>query len=196
MEWCEKCKKYHESTTGGLCPGATTNDYGVTSLYDTPATGLDATVKPVEKLNAALPPAGQMAVENRKDNQDLARGGVKYDGEKLARFDLIPQDVLYSLATLYGEGAKKYSDNNWARGMRWGRVTAALMRHLAKWMAGEEFDPEGGQHHLDSVIWSAMTLRAYTLRGIGEDDRLKVGIQPVREGEEPVAKVGESDSHL
>lgn len=41
-------------------------------------------------------------------------GGEK--GQKLERFDLIPPGPLTTLAQLYGKGALKYADHNWARG--------------------------------------------------------------------------------
>jgi hypothetical protein len=60
---------------------------------------------------------------------------------------------------------------NWEKGMRWGRVFGALMRHAWAWWRGEKLDPENGQHHLASVAWCALALLAYDLRGVGEDDR-------------------------
>ncbi len=172
MEWCEKCKKYHESTTGGLCPGA------ITTLYGGQGT------QPID----TLPPAGQTAGENRKDNQDLEKGGVKFDSEKAA-YELVPPEAMHALADLFALGAKKYDRRNWEKGMRWGRVFAAMMRHAWKWWSGEEYDRELGQHHLASVMWCASVLFAYFCRGVGEDDRARCGIPPVRQGEERPAEV-------
>ena len=85
--------------------------------------------------------------------------GYKAD-EKKQRMDLIPPDVMLDLGALYAMGSQKYADRNWEKGMKWGRVYAALLRHLFKWWNGEENDPDG-QHHLDSVIWSAIALKHY-----------------------------------
>jgi len=58
-------------------------------------------------------------------------GGTKYDNDK-ARFDLIPPGPLYQVAELFAMGAKKYDDRNWEKGLQWGRVFAAMMRHAWK----------------------------------------------------------------
>jgi hypothetical protein len=99
-----------------------------------------------------------------------AAEGRKDDAGK-ARYDLIPGDALDEIAKLYGLGAVKYADRDWERGMRWGRVFAAMMRHAWAWWRGEKLDPENGQHHLASVAWCALGLLSYELRGVGKDDR-------------------------
>lgn len=98
------------------------------------------------------------------DNQ-----GTKDDGEK-ARWELVPPEIT-ALVDLFTKGAKKYGDRNWERGMSWGRIFGALMRHAWKWMAGEEIDPETGAHHMVAVAWNAIVLYTYTKRQVGTDDR-------------------------
>lgn len=93
--------------------------------------------------------------------------GEKKDEGKLARYDLIPPQTIWALAELYGRGARKYADRNWEGGIEYGRVYAALMRHLELWRMGEDYDPDNGQHHLDSVIWNAVALREYEARNMG-----------------------------
>lgn len=96
--------------------------------------------------------------------------GIKHDDNK-ARTDLLPADVLLSLAKQYTHGAGKYGDRNWESGLAYSRVYAALLRHLLAWWSGEDKDQEGF-HHLDAVLFNAVALRAYTLRGMKEfDDR-------------------------
>jgi hypothetical protein len=119
----------------------------------------------------------------------LAAGGVKYDGDK-ARFDLIPPDMLFELAMLYTEGAKKYNDRNWERGAVYGRWFAAMMRHAWAWWRGEEYDdgPGGtGAHHLIAVIWNATALHTYRKRRMnGFDDRPHiVAMTSIPAGENP-----------
>jgi hypothetical protein len=86
---------------------------------------------------------------------------TKSDTGKI-RMDLIPAGPLMELARVYTIGSAKYGDYNWMKGMKFGRVFAAMMRHAWKWWRGEEFDPDG-QHHLDSVAWCAFTLRYFRL---------------------------------
>lgn len=98
-------------------------------------------------------------------------GGAK--GQKLARFDLLPWDVLWEVAEHFGRGALKYEDRNWEKGYMWSLSYAALMRHLIAFWNGEDTDPETGSHHLDAVIFHAMALRRYTVSHPEFDDRPK-----------------------
>lgn len=100
---------------------------------------------------------------------DPNTGGAKCS--KLARFDLLPADVLWLVAEHLGKGASKYDARNWELGYPWGLSYAALQRHAHRWWSGEEIDEDTGSHHLDAVIVHAMFLRAFTLRGAGTDDR-------------------------
>jgi hypothetical protein len=96
--------------------------------------------------------------------------GRKDDAGKL-RFDLIPTQPLKELARVYTIGAKKYADRNWEKGLQWGRVFAAMMRHAWSWWGGERCDPVDGQHHLSSVAWCAFALMEYERTHAELDDR-------------------------
>ena len=112
---------------------------------------------------------------------DPCTGGEK--GSKLARFDLIPPEAMWALAEHYGKGTIKYADRNWERGYKWGLSLAALHRHLNLWQQEEDFDPETDSHHLIAVIWHALALYTFQVRGLGTDD-LGGEPCPLRGGEE------------
>ncbi len=95
---------------------------------------------------------------------------VKHDEGK-ARFDLIPPGPLLELAEVYTKGAEKYDPRNWEKGMSWGRIFAALMRHLWKFWRGEVADPEDGLSHLAHAAWGCMTLMEYRRTHPELDDR-------------------------
>ena len=104
----------------------------------------------------------------------LEQPGHKDDAGKL-RWDLLPRS-LETLVELYTRGALKYDDWNWAKGLKWTRVYAAMMRHLARfWFYNERYDPETGCHHLAAVAWGALTLLEYDQEALGEDDRHYAG---------------------
>jgi len=110
------------------------------------------------------------AAQGPTDNYDLSAGGVKYDSDKI-RTDLVPMEAFMAEAAVFTYGAKKYSDWNWAKGMRKGRIVAAMMRHLAAYMCGQDIDPESGLPHLWHVRCCTAMLIAGELRGVAEEDR-------------------------
>ena len=61
---------------------------------------------------------------------------LKKDAGK-ARHDLVPPHFMDELAKLYGIGAAKYEDRGWEKGMKWGRVFAAMLRHAWAFWRGE-----------------------------------------------------------
>lgn len=83
--------------------------------------------------------------------------GTKYDQDK-PRYDLIPMLALEDLATLYKEGAKKYDDRNWEKGINFTRICRAIMSHLVQIFKGEYIDPETGCYHSTAIAWNGLAL--------------------------------------
>jgi hypothetical protein len=100
---------------------------------------------------------------------DPKTGGEK--GQKSERYDLLPFDALDELARVYGEGAKKYDDDNWLKGYAWRLSYGALLRHVSRSLQGEDVDPETGCSHLAHAAWHCLTLLTFKKRGLGTDDR-------------------------
>lgn len=114
--------------------------------------------------------AGQLWQSGRGAYSRGPTGGVKHDAAKL-RYDLIPPEALDAVAAVLGYGAAKYGVRNWERGMSWGRVFGASMRHLWAWWRGEETDSESGLSHLAHAACGVCFLLAYSARKAGTDDR-------------------------
>lgn len=100
-------------------------------------------------------------------NPDL---GLRYNQGKI-RYDLIPPDALEVLARIFTMGAQKYAPRNWEKGFNWMECYASLMRHAQEWNKGVDVDDESGEPHMGHVMWNAMALTAFYLRGVGVDDR-------------------------
>ena len=96
-------------------------------------------------------------------------GGEK--GQKTARFDLLPPDVMWELAEHYGKGAAKYDDRNWELGYNYSLSFAALMRHAWAFWNGEDYDPDSGSHHMVAVMFHAAALVRFTRMYPELDDR-------------------------
>ncbi len=97
-------------------------------------------------------------------------GAIKHDQDK-PRFDLIPAEPLIELAKVFEMGSRKYSDRNWEKGMKWGRIFGALMRHAWAFWNGETHDKESGLHHMAHCAWGCLVLVEYVNKNNGEDDR-------------------------
>ena len=83
-------------------------------------------------------------------------GGQK--SNKLARFDLIPPEFLWQLATHYGKrggdgdpSTYKYEERNWENGYPWSLSFTALCRHALEFRMGELVDQETGAPHMVAV---------------------------------------------
>lgn len=105
--------------------------------------------------------------------------GTKADTGKV-RLDLIPPEVVFAIGEILTFGANKYADRNWEKGMSWGRVYGALMRHLWSWWSGkratksflfDDLDTETERSHLWHAACCIAFLITYEERKIGQDDR-------------------------
>lgn len=111
--------------------------------------------------------------------------GMKFDADK-CRLELFPGDALVAIAWVLTYGAKKYTARNWEKGISWGRVYGALMRHLWAWWQGKaptkesflfgEVDGDTQFSHLWHAGCCIIFLITYEARGMKEfDDRPKGG---------------------
>jgi hypothetical protein len=106
--------------------------------------------------------------------------GRKDDAGK-TRLDLVPPELVFAVGRVLSFGAAKYEPRNWERGMSWGRVFAALMRHLWAWWGCKgpathsflfsDLDDETEYSHLWHAACCLSFLIAYEERDIGTDDR-------------------------
>jgi hypothetical protein len=92
----------------------------------------------------------------------LLSEGTKYDDGKVP-FDLWSPDALEATAEVLAFGAQKYEAYNWARGISYRRIFAALLRHLWAWWRRKELDDETGLSHLAHAMCCLMFLLHYAL---------------------------------
>jgi len=105
-------------------------------------------------------------------NKPTILEGVKHDKGK-PRMDLIPPEALTALGEVlhFGAEVKEYGERNWEKGMPWGKVYGATLRHLNQWNSGVDKDPESGLSHLNHALANIAFLIAYEKRQIGKDTR-------------------------
>ncbi len=103
--------------------------------------------------------------------------GTKHDTGK-PPMDLIPWEAMTGVAQVLDFGRVKYAAHNWRGGFEWGRLAAAALRHIFKWLAGEDKDPESGLSHIDHALCCLMFLTAHIKSDLGKDDRHKPAPAP------------------
>src|SRR5690625_32211 len=108
--------------------------------------------------------------EVNKDNQDISKGAAKHDAGKV-RMDLVPMEFVYGTAAALTYGAEKYEAWNWSKGLRKGRVMAALLRHAYAWLARQDLDPETNLPHTWHMAACLAMLIGCEARGTAIEDR-------------------------
>lgn len=81
----------------------------------------------------------------------------RYNSGK-AMFHLLSLEALEPCVRVLEFGAKKYSANNWKKGLVESEVIDSMLRHLKAVLEGEENDPESGLPHIGHVQCNAMFL--------------------------------------
>ncbi len=100
---------------------------------------------------------------------------IKDDSGK-TRLELLPFATLTGVADVFAYGADKYYQDSWrsAKPAVYSRSFGSVLRHLTKWYAGEDIDPESGLNHVDHAISQLLILRYSMLNSAEEcDDRFK-----------------------
>ena len=95
---------------------------------------------------------------------------TKHDDEK-PRMELLDPYAMEQLALVLTFGAKKYAPWNWTKGLAYGRLIGAALRHLFAFSKGEDLDPESGLSHLAHCMCCLMFLMGMTVRHPELDDR-------------------------
>ena len=83
--------------------------------------------------------------------QQFATGAVRDAAADKPRVGLISPVALERLGEWLGEGAKKYDDRNWERGIPIQRSVESLFRHLLAYMDGR-----WDEDHMAAVMCNAM----------------------------------------
>lgn len=83
--------------------------------------------------------------------KNFATGAVRSIDAESTRFDLISPIGLEEVAKTYAEGAAKYSDFNWEKGMPVHDLLNHAIRHIYKFLGGDRSEP-----HLAHAAWGLL----------------------------------------
>lgn len=100
------------------------------------------------------------------DKEHFTTGAVRDKATDKPRPELISPFATERLAAWLRDGARKYGDRNWEAGMPSDRTMASLLRHIMKYMQGEQ-----DEDHLAAIYCNAMFL-------LDLDEKTQRGILP------------------
>jgi hypothetical protein len=89
--------------------------------------------------------------ENKIDETLKTRGAIKHDEGKWDP-TMLTIEMVELLSRVRMFGAKKYARNNFKKGFKYTRSLAAALRHIFKFLNGEDNDEESGLNHLGHAI--------------------------------------------
>lgn len=108
---------------------------------------------------------------------------------------LIDLNALRPMADVLEFGEKKYSRNNWKKGMPWSEIVDCMLRHTAEFMDGRDIDPDSKQLHAGHIAANAMFLCYAVQHHLDKDDRGENFGKPAVVDMQEVAKQLGWDSH-
>jgi len=114
-------------------------------------------------------------VKDSGERQVFETGAQRDTQDDKPRFDLMPITALKRIADLYGKGAIKYDEWNWAKGMEFSRFYASMFRHMQQFAAGDT-----DEDHLAAVCFNAMAIMHF--QEVGRTEELNDMIKRVPNG--------------
>jgi hypothetical protein len=115
--------------------------------------------------------------------------GTKHDGGK-PRMDLLDPEFLLEMGRVMEYGSIEYGDRNWEKGITYGRLYAAILRHALGFWKGEAIDRESNLKALAHVAVDAMMLASMSPEW---DDRIIHGLRGVTIGSITIPSLGTTE---
>lgn len=94
-------------------------------------------------------PKPEVVLKDSGERRKFETGAVRDIVEGKGRCDLLPACALLRLSKHYEAGAKKYADRNWEQGIPISVMIDSGMRHLLKYMDGQD-----DEDHLTAAAWN------------------------------------------
>lgn len=91
------------------------------------------------------------SVKDSGERQEFNTGARRDTQAGKGRFDLLPPRAIKRLAKHYENGARKYGDRNWEKGMPLSRFMDSAMRHMFKTLEGQK-----DEDHLIAAAWNVL----------------------------------------
>lgn len=97
-----------------------------------------------------------------KNKSDVTQG-LRYNKGK-RKWSLVHFASLEPMVEVLEYGCKKYSADNWKKGLDKKEVLESMMRHLGAMMDGQAKDPETNMSHIGHIMCNAMFYSYFELQ--------------------------------
>jgi hypothetical protein len=146
---CKRCGKY------GGCDELFNQVVGI-SMEGNLLVKTEEGLKPMTELADKVRRKAAQETEFKKVNdsgqrRETVTGAVRDRQQGKGRYDLITPIGLRRLALHYENGARKYKDRNWEKGMPLSWFLDSAIRHMFDYLAGDR-----SEDHLAAVAWNAL----------------------------------------
>lgn len=126
------------------------------------------------------------------DRREFESGAVRDMQTGKGRCDLLPAVALLRLARHYENGAQKYEDRNWEKGMPISVFIDSALRHILKYMDGQT-----DEDHLVAAAWNIMcALWTEEKRPELQDLPTRMVIHEIIQKHDALEEVGDFDEYV
>lgn len=84
---------------------------------------------------------------------EYTTGAVRDASQGKGHFHSIPPSALRRIARRFEDGAKKYSKNNWMKGIPLSHYYDSITRHTLAWAEGDT-----SEDHIGAILWNAAAM--------------------------------------
>lgn len=91
------------------------------------------------------------------------------------KWSLVNYQALHPMIKVLMFGAKKYSPENWKKGLDKKEILESMMRHLEALMDGQESDSESGISHIGHIQANSMFYNYFTNKENDKDREVSKG---------------------
>lgn len=106
-------------------------------------------------------------------DEDLRKGEEKFQAElkqdKALRYNegklpwhLVDFRALEPMVRVLAYGMRKYSADNWKKGLSLTEIRDSFIRHMKEWNSGQEIDPESGESHIGHMMCNLLFYAYFT----------------------------------
>jgi hypothetical protein len=104
-----------------------------------------------DKAPTNTDPYAGRKLQDSGSRQEFSTGARRDIQENKGRYDLLPPAAIFAVSRVFEEGAKKYGDHNWKKGIPLSRYLDSALRHTFKHMEGHRDEP-----HVAQAAWNLL----------------------------------------